>query len=571
MKALVGCFSVALLTAILVWQSIETGTQLDLARENNRYTRQLVDCLVDLKTKSIETCAYDYSYWDELVENVQQRDLDWAAEMLGTSLTTYNASGIWTYDAEFDFVYSSRIDTLHAYQALPLPEAAFRAIRQKGPFSHFFLQTPAGLLEIRGAQIHRTSDVARTGRSYGYLFVGKLWDREFLQDLSNLSSGTVTLVPEMHSEPLPSAQSEVMSGYSSYTRPLTSWNGQEVARLDIVVHNKLIEKLGDNAALSRKWMIGFVALLFVLLFLSLRKWISHPLESILNALHNHERFFLQELVHKQSDFGELARLVQLRLDQDEVPVEAEEARRYAEARLEKTRAKLETRMRPSPRTDFDLHKEIEERLRAQSEIQILNGELMSFYDSTISSWSKALDRRDNETEGHSQRVTELSLRLACALGVPDEELTNIKRGALLHDIGKMGIPEEIVHKPGKLTPKEFEIMKLHPVYAYQWLSPIPFLRSAVDIPYCHHEKYDGTGYPRGLKGEGIPLAARIFAVVDVWDALTSPRSYREAWPFQKAYQHLKSLRGTHFDPVVLDTFFKILEKDYPEQFRPIAS
>jgi PAS domain S-box-containing protein/putative nucleotidyltransferase with HDIG domain len=176
------------------------------------------------------------------------------------------------------------------------------------------------------------------------------------------------------------------------------------------------------------------------------------------------------------------------------------------------------------------------------------------YDSTLEGWSGALDLRDEETEGHTQRVTELTLQLARAMGIENQDLVNIRRGALLHDIGKMGIPDRILLKPGPLTEEEWEIMRKHPTYAYKLLSPIAYLRPALEIPYCHHEKWDGTGYPRGLKGEEIPLAARIFAVVDVWDALRSDRPYRKAWSEEQTLEFIEEQAGKHFDPEVVRVF-----------------
>ncbi|MEA2575140.1 MAG: hypothetical protein QOH93_2438, partial [Chloroflexia bacterium] len=181
------------------------------------------------------------------------------------------------------------------------------------------------------------------------------------------------------------------------------------------------------------------------------------------------------------------------------------------------------------------------------------------YEATLEGWSHALDLRDKETEGHTQRVTEMTVRLAQELGAPEADVVQIQRGALLHDIGKMGIPDSILLKPGPLTEEEWEIMRKHPVYAYELLSPISFLRPALDIPYCHHEKWDGTGYPLGLKGEQIPLAARIFAVVDVYDALSSDRPYRKSWPQDKVLAHIRELSGTHFDPRIVEAFLLLTE------------
>jgi len=187
-----------------------------------------------------------------------------------------------------------------------------------------------------------------------------------------------------------------------------------------------------------------------------------------------------------------------------------------------------------------------------------NTDLLRAYDSTIEGWARALELRDMETEGHSQRVTEMTLHLARRLGIDGPELVQIRRGALLHDIGKMGIPDTILHKPGVLSKDEWEIMRKHPVYAYEMLSSVEYLRPALDIPYCHHEKWDGTGYPQGLKGEYIPLPARIFAVVDVWDALRSDRPYRAAWSDEKALAYIREQAGTHFDPKVVDVFLDLL-------------
>jgi PAS domain S-box-containing protein/putative nucleotidyltransferase with HDIG domain len=187
-----------------------------------------------------------------------------------------------------------------------------------------------------------------------------------------------------------------------------------------------------------------------------------------------------------------------------------------------------------------------------------NIDLSIAYDTTLEGWSKALEFFDHDTEGHTRRVTDLTMRLAAALGVPDVQLVHMRRGALLHDIGKMAIPGEILNKKGKLTDEETQIVQQHPQAAYKLLSPIPFLRPALDIPYCHHERWDSSGYPRGLKGEEIPLAARIFSVVDVWDALTSDRPYRKAWTRQETLDYILSESGRFFDPEVVSVFSQIV-------------
>jgi putative two-component system response regulator len=198
-------------------------------------------------------------------------------------------------------------------------------------------------------------------------------------------------------------------------------------------------------------------------------------------------------------------------------------------------------------------------IQERAKLREANAQLLSAYEATIEGWSHAMDLRDRETEGHSQRVTELTVKLARALGITDNDIMHIRRGALLHDMGKIGIPDAILHKPDKLTDEEWTIMHKHPQLAYDMLYPIEYLRPALEIPLTHHEKWDGTGYPRGLKGEEIPIVARLFAVVDVWDALTSDRPYRPAWSEEESLTYIREQSGKHFDPQVVDLFFNIIK------------
>jgi putative two-component system response regulator len=203
----------------------------------------------------------------------------------------------------------------------------------------------------------------------------------------------------------------------------------------------------------------------------------------------------------------------------------------------------------------------EERTRSAEQLRELNAELLAAYNATIEGWARALDLRDRESEGHSRRVTELTLALAAKLGIPPEQWVHIRRGALLHDMGKLGVPDRILLKPGALTEDEWMIMRQHPQYAQELLGQVSFLRPALDIPFCHHENWDGTGYPRGLRGEEIPLVARLFAVVDVWDALCSDRPYRPAWTRAQANAHLRSLAGTQLDPNIVPVFLELVDRE----------
>jgi putative nucleotidyltransferase with HDIG domain len=185
-------------------------------------------------------------------------------------------------------------------------------------------------------------------------------------------------------------------------------------------------------------------------------------------------------------------------------------------------------------------------------------ELRKNYDLTLGAWAKVLEYRDKETEGHSRRLVELSTRLAQALGLSEEEIGHLRRGALLHDIGKLAIPDEILLKPGALNDPERRLMEQHPVYAKQMLSKVSFLQPCVEVAYSHHERWDGLGYPQGLKGEAIPLSARIFAVVDQWDALTSDRPYRNAWTRENVIAYIQENAGKIYDPEIVNVFLTII-------------
>lgn len=199
-----------------------------------------------------------------------------------------------------------------------------------------------------------------------------------------------------------------------------------------------------------------------------------------------------------------------------------------------------------------------ENVRMVDGLKTANRNIADAYDATLAGWARALELRDLETEGHTQRVVKWTLDLTRSFHLDDDTLTQIYRGALLHDIGKMGIPDSILLKPGPLDSDELIIMRRHPVYAYEMLKSINYLKPALDIPYSHHEKWDGSGYPQGLSREEIPLSARIFCVVDVWDALTSKRPYRDALPPERALEYITSESGKHFDPLVVERFLSIV-------------
>ena len=198
-------------------------------------------------------------------------------------------------------------------------------------------------------------------------------------------------------------------------------------------------------------------------------------------------------------------------------------------------------------------------------------QLKESYELTLEGWVKALEYRDRETEGHCRRVTSLSMQLADRLGLRSDEIAQIHNGALLHDIGKMAIPDSILFKPGPLDEAEWELMRKHPVYAKEMLESIPFLQSSISIPYCHHERWDGQGYPQGLKGEEIPLPSRIFTIVDHWEALSSDRPYRKAMPKEQVFVYIKENEGRVFDPHLAEIFLKMVVDSNMVQLQRISA
>ena len=267
-----------------------------------------------------------------------------------------------------------------------------------------------------------------------------------------------------------------------------------------------------------------------------------------------ERFFKTP---RAEWIGKPSQIIPVSKERAEIPIWRQDDREgMADIRLD------ETEWEDKPAYLASL-RDVTDRKQAQLALQQANADLQEAYDKTIEGWARALDLRDRETEGHTQRVTQLTVKLARVIGLSDDEIVHIRRGALLHDIGKMGIPDEILQKPGPLTEKEWEIMRCHPVYARQFLVPIKFLDKVMIVPYFHHEHWDGSGYPEGLKGVQIPLSARLFSIVDVWDALNSDRPYRKKLPREDVVAYLHEQAGILFEPELVEKFLFLPElKNY---------
>jgi PAS domain S-box-containing protein len=235
-------------------------------------------------------------------------------------------------------------------------------------------------------------------------------------------------------------------------------------------------------------------------------------------------------------------------------------RKLAKEKMSGVQSELIRALKESDQSRRSLLSVAEDQKRTDEALRKSSEDLVYAYDATLLGWSTALEMRERETAGHSLRVVQRTLELANALGIDQQEMTHIQRGALLHDIGKMGIPDSILLKPGPLTDDEWVVMRQHPSYAYRLLSNIPYLAPALEIPFFHHERWDGSGYPQGLIGENIPFKARIFAVVDVWDALSSDRPYRPAWGEGAVNKYLRDQAGKQFDPKVVEVFLRLFSK-----------
>ncbi len=298
-----------------------------------------------------------------------------------------------------------------------------------------------------------------------------------------------------------------------YREILTTWevrNKEDLGILGIALGESFLVSTTNATRFNIALLTGFVLLLVILIGLNLSKIITTPILDLVKAS------------EKVMD-GDLTVQVQT-TSNDELAVMANSFNQMVES------------------------------------VRSSQGKIIESYDSTLEGWTRALDLRNHETKGHTDRVLELMDKTIKAVGVEQDKLEHIRRGCLLHDIGKMAVPDQILNKPGPLSDEEWKIMRQHPVYAYEMLKDIHFLTPALPIPYCHHEKWDGTGYPQGLKGEEIPLEARIFALVDVWDALTSDRVYRKALSEQEAAKIIRDGMGTHFDPKIADLFLKVVNE-----------
>lgn len=480
--------------------------------------------VIELRKERTSLWVDNYTYWDDLFEFVSNPDLNWAYHNLEVAVQKVGVHGLWILDREADIQYrwssGRRTDTQAVRKALlSLSDAEWN----RDPIQVAFVADGSRVGIIHAARIHRTEDSGRTGEHSGYMICLTWLNRSWLSQVEALTDTSVEAVSALEYQPLQAYYDDL--GAYSVDMSLKDLAGRTVGFLRFSGSNLAVARSAEASAFSLILVTCFCFIILTTLASFVIRFIQRPLSKIYDAVTQEQPERLAGIVRGHD---EVARLAQLSIE--------------FFAQQQQLRAINET-----------LEHRVEERTQ----------ELAEAYDGMILGWSRAMDSKDRETEGHTQRVAEMAVRLGHAMELGEDQIELLWRGSLLHDIGKIGIPDAILLKPGKLTPEEMEIMKTHTTLAYEMLKEVRFLEPCLCIPLSHHEKWDGTGYPQGLAGEEIPLLARIFAVADVWDALRSDRPYREGWSEAKVRDYIRGQAGTHFDPQVVDVFLGIEPLAHP--------
>lgn len=405
----------------------------------------------------------------------------------------------WTFNTRGELTYRS-VKAVKDNISVSGPQI-LAALRRSPRQADFYLKSPLGPVHYWATPVSGS----------GIAVVGQLCSSEFAQYLGSMTGAKVKVNEDLNS----------VSRRSVFEWGLRDHHGRAIGFIEFLFPHATTPEV--TSGILPTWAVIPVAASLISLFFGVLmvRWVQRPISLLVRAMTHDEPHILDDLATERTDMGELAKLVQS---------SAVQSLRIAA-----------------------VNKELERRIT----------EFNHSYDMMIQGWSRAMDMRDHETEGHTQRVAQMSMLLAAKLGLDEELKTRLFRGALLHDIGKMGVPDAILLKPGKLTDEEFDIMKKHCQYAVEMLEPITFVKDCLDIPHYHHEKYDGTGYPCQLAGEQIPLLARIFAVADVWDALRSDRPYRQGWTEQATRAYIAEQAGRHFDPSIVDAFLELESMPHP--------
>lgn len=478
--------------------------------------------ITDLHSAPFVSFCFDYGYWDELVNFVGRPSARWADQNLAGTLDTYHLAGLWVLRPDATPVWKKTREAADSLRP-PIEKSTIRALlQQRNPISRFFVRMGKDVVEVCISPIVSSADPKRKGKIFGAFLTYQSWNKETILDLEKSTDTTITIEKPQGDRPLSRTSG---SGVFEYNQRLVGPNGELVGYRVFRQTNELSNLLAashDTSVVRSDVVLG--GLIFVMVALTYAL-VGRPLWAVRKALELHSVGPLHLYSGSRSEIGQLANLIERSIIQDE---------------------------------DLrELNETLEKRVRLRA------AELENAYDATIEGLTRALEYRDEETEGHCKRVTSMAVQMAELWGMTTGQIEQVRRGALLHDIGKLAIPDRILLKEGPLTPEEWITMRRHPTIAMQMLEPVEFLRPALVIPHYHHEKWDGTGYPAGLRGEQIPIEARMFAAVDIWDALRSDRPYRKAWPIEKVREYVASLSGSHLDPEVVELFLTLEETQLP--------
>ena len=516
--------AVLFLVAGLILQENERQSTLQMIEtlqgEKSRTLKQLLSLREGPKVQFVR----DNTYWDELYNNVLKPDQVWAEESVGLAAKDTGFEAVWIVNRQGKVVYEWRDPARRELTKMPV-DASFitKEIGGKSAFSEGFIRLGDQMHRINMARIHKSADSRRLGPYTGYMVAADWWSPADLKELSELTQTSASLNFDNAGGKNTSTYDDM--GNYEIGLPLMGFGRKPIAEAHFKGRNEAVYQSIESTARNTLLFLTLVLAILGSMVWMLMRRVERPLAKISRAI-SEERPELVLKISRGTD--EVAKLALLTMEF------------YAQ------RQQLQS-----------INESLENRVQERTK------ELEQAYDAVILGWSRAMDSKDKETEGHTQRVAEMSVYIGKQLGLDDETLIWLYRGALLHDIGKIGVPDAVLLKPGKLTEQEMAVIREHPVLAYEMLKPVKFLEPCLCVPHYHHEKYDGTGYPEGLRGEEIPLLARIFAVADVWDALRSDRPYRKSWSEAETRAYMEEQSGTHFDPQVVKAFLRAAPLTHP--------
>lgn len=526
-SGLLAVIGTAFVAASILWQLFSDNNANQILNKEALEKSSSINRWLDSDSLSLGSFANMVRRWNSKKDELLKGDPKWLAENLASPIVHFSGDAVAVFEESAIPIYQYKLPTVQKKELFKFGPADFDAMFLRDDYRHFFHRDEGGLIEYWASKFK--SD--KTGKK-GILIVSKYWDQKTLANYERLTATEMAV----YAGSSKMASKYVVNGSQSYTvyRVMNDEYGNPSAVVSFQGSNPIILLLQRQMMMNTLVLIAFSMLVVLISYRFLTKWVTKPLELASLALQTGSSDHLKPVLRDRSELGELSKMIRLYFMQ--------------QGRLKNIKHELEEL--------------VEDRTK----------ELADSHDAVILGWSRAMDIRDQETEGHTQRVAVMALHLADQLGLDEKQKKDLYRGALLHDIGKIGVPDSILLKPGKLTPEEFEVMKGHAELAYQMLQPLKFLRDSLDVPRFHHERWDGKGYPMGLRGDSIPYLARIFAVADVWDALRSDRPYRDGWPEEKVREYLAAEAGSHFDPQVVEAFLKMDSIAHPkdEQFKKAA-